>query len=123
MFEQATTNDPRSAYFDWALRAGIGLAFVVFGYYKFPSQPGSEWVKLFADIGAGQWFRYFTGVVEILGGMLVWIPRTAMAGLVLLAATMASAAFILIFVLGRPVHSIVSIAFCVALSLFWLSRR
>jgi hypothetical protein len=26
---------------------------------------GSEWVRLFQQIGIGQWFRYFTGVAPV----------------------------------------------------------
>src|ERR1035441_4275993 len=102
MFEQASSDVPRNVAADWALRGGIAVAFMVFGAEKFPSDGGSSWVKLFHEIGVGQWFRYFTGVVEVLGGVLVLIPRTVTAGLALLACTMASAALILTFVLGRP---------------------
>jgi len=121
MFEQANLRDPRSALIDWMLRGGIAAAFVLFGVEKFPAD--SEWVKLFQEIGFGQWFRIFTGVVEILGGVLVLIPWTATAGLALLACTMASAALILTFLLGRPGDSFVSGAFFIGLTLFWLSRR
>ena len=79
-------------------------------------------MKLFQEIGAGQWFRYFTGVVGVLGGVLVLIPWTVTMGLGLFACTMASAALILIFVPGRPGDSIVSIGFLIALAAFWRSR-
>jgi len=123
MFEQASLPEPRTAFGDWIVRGGIGLAFVYFGADKFPSDPGSEWVRLFQQIGAGQWFRYFTGVVEILGGVLVWIPWTTNLGLALLACTMASAALIVAFVIGRPAHSIISGAFFIGLSMYLLARR
>ncbi len=108
MFEQASVDQPRKVAVDWALRGGIALAFAVFGADKFPSAGSSSWVKLFGEIGFGQGFRYFTGVVEVLGGVLVLIPWTVTAGLALLACTMASAALILTLVLGRPGDSIVS---------------
>jgi hypothetical protein len=47
---------------------------------NFSSDPESHWVNLFQQIGAGPWFRYFTGVVEVLGGMLVLILRTVFIG-------------------------------------------
>jgi hypothetical protein len=62
-------------------------------------------------------------VVEILGAALVLIPRTARAGLALLAATMASAALILDFKIGRPGESIISTGFCIFLAAFWWIRR
>jgi uncharacterized membrane protein YphA (DoxX/SURF4 family) len=123
MFEQATSGEPRNVLGDWAVRGGIALAFVLFGADKFPSNPDSQWVKLFQQIGVGQWFRYFTGVVEILGAVLVLIPWTATAGLAILTCTMAGAFLILVFVVGRPADSIFSGALFIGLSTFWWSRR
>jgi putative oxidoreductase len=119
MFEQASTPGPRNAMGDWILRGGIALFFVWVGADKF----SAGWVGLFDEIGAGQWFRYFTGVVEILGGTLVLIPWAAAIGLALLACTMASAALILIFVIGRPADSLFSAAIFTALAVFWWNRR
>src|SRR5690348_3955158 len=76
---------------DWALRLAVAGLFVMFGAEKFPSHAGSEWVRIFQQIGLGQWFRIFTGAVEVAAGLLVLIPRTALAGLTLLAITMAGA--------------------------------
>lgn len=123
MFEQTNLAEPKSTLVDWILRGVVAAAFILFGIDKFPSGPQSEWVKLFQQIGAGQWFRHFTGIVEVLGGLLVLIPRTAMAGIALLACTMASAVFILVFVLGRPADCIVSGGFLIGLVAFWVSRR
>jgi uncharacterized membrane protein YphA (DoxX/SURF4 family) len=123
MFEQANLQAPRSAYVDWILRGAIAVAFVAIGAEKFPSNPDSQWVKLFQEIGAGQWFRYVTGVVETLGGVLVLIPWTVTAGLALLASTMAAAALIHVFVLGHAGDGIIPAAFCLALNAFWWSRR
>ena len=123
MFEQASLPRSRDVIGDWILRACIAAVFVLFGAEKFPSGPGSGWVTLFQNIGLGQWFRYFTGVVEILGGILVVIPGMATIGLALLAATMASAALILTFVLGRPADSIISGSFCAGLVAYWWHRR
>jgi uncharacterized membrane protein YphA (DoxX/SURF4 family) len=79
MFEDANLREPRSVLSDWILRGAISVVFVLFGAEKFPSNPGSPWVNLFQQIGAWQWFR-FTGVVEIVGGVLVLIPWTATVG-------------------------------------------
>ena len=123
MFEQASAPEARNALGDWILRGGIALVFVLFGMEKFPSGPESSWVKMFEQIGFGQWFRYFTGIVEVLGGVLVLIPRTATAGLALLACTMAGAACILIFIVGRPADSIFSGLFFIGLTAFGWVRR
>lgn len=100
---------------DWAVRGGVAVFFFVFGMEKFSSDPGSHWVKLFGQIGAGVWFRYFTGVVEVLGGLLVLIPRTVFIGLAVLACTMAGAVIILAFVVGQPGDSIFPGIFFMAL--------
>lgn len=123
MFEQATVREPRNVLGDWILRGCIAVVFVVFGAEKFSSGPEAPWVKLFQQIGFGQWFRYFTGVVEVLGGVLVLVPWTVTAGLALLACTMAAAALILVFVIGRPGDSIVSVGCFISLAAFWWSRR
>ena len=115
-------SEPRNPLGDWVMRGGVAVFFVVFGLEKFSPDPGSHWVKLFAQIGAGVWFRYFTGVVEVLGGLLVLIPRTALAGLAVLACTMAGAAVILAFVVGEPGSSVFPAIFFIALTAIGLIR-
>ncbi|MGH9481112.1 MAG: DoxX family protein [Terriglobales bacterium] len=87
---------------DWIARGAIALFFLMFGLDKFSSDPHSEWVEIFRKIGLGMWFRTFTGWVEIAGAALVLVPRMAMLGLTVLAATMAGAAAAWIFRLGEP---------------------
>jgi uncharacterized membrane protein YphA (DoxX/SURF4 family) len=120
MFEDAVARDSRSVLTDWLLRAGIAVAFAIFGAEKFTDP---SWVKIFGQIGFGQWFRYLTGVVEVLGGLLVLIPWTVAAGLALLVCTMGSAALIWAFVLGQAANGIIPGVFGVGLVLFWLNRR
>jgi hypothetical protein len=62
------------------------------------------------------WFRYRTSV-------LVLIPWTVTAGPALLACTMASAALILTFVLGRPADSVFSVLCSLFLTAFWWERN
>ena len=80
-----------------APRVGVGLAFVLIGASKFDGH--STWVALFQRIGAGAWFRYFTGAMQIAGGLLALAPRTAIVGLGLIACTMAGAVVVDLFVL------------------------
>jgi putative oxidoreductase len=122
MCEQALSRDSRSALTDWLLPGAIAVAFAMFGAEKF-TDSNHQWLKLFGQIGFGQWFRYFTGAVEMLGGALVLIPWTVTAGLAALSGTMASASLIWVFVLGQPANAIITGTFCVALTLFWLNRR
>ena len=119
MFDQASAPEPRNRMGDWILRGGVALFFISAGFDKFT--PG--WVRLFQEIGFGDWFRAFTGVVEILGGVLVLIPWTVTVGLALLGCTMGSAALLLIFVVGRPGDSVFSGAIFLALVFFWWNRH
>ena len=121
MFERAAAGEPRNPLGDWILRGAIALVFVYEGIDKFGADSG--WIRLFDQIGLGEWFRYFTGVVEVAGGVLVIMPWTVTAGLALLACTMASAALILAFVVGRPQDSVFSGALLIGLVLFWRGRR
>jgi hypothetical protein len=57
-------SEPRSAVPDLAVRVGVAGLFLALGLDKFSSSPNSHWVVIFEQIHAGQWFRYFTGVVE-----------------------------------------------------------
>ena len=121
MFEQASAGEQRNAIGDWALRGAIGLVFIGVGWEKFDAH--SMWPGFFEQVAIGQWFRYFTGIVEMLGGLLVLIPRTATIGLALLGSTMAAAGLIWIFVMHQPGNCVIPLAFFLGLGAFWFSRR
>src|SRR5215212_2338267 len=80
--------------------AAIGVLFIVIGYTKFNSDPSSEWVRIFEQIGIGQWFRVFTGMMQITGGVLMMPRKTRTIGAVMLGATMIGAAAVDVFVVG-----------------------
>jgi putative oxidoreductase len=82
--------------------AGIGLVFILIGYTKFNSDPASEWVRIFEQIGLGQWFRIVTGVMQIAGGVLMMPRRTRTIGAVMLGSTMLGAASVDVFIIGSP---------------------
>lgn len=91
----------------WVIRCGVAFIFVAFGIDKFDTRPNGEWVTIFARIGFGQWFRIFTGWVEITGGLLLLPPLTRRAGAALLGVTMLGAAIAHVTRLGDPVAAIV----------------
>ena len=122
MFEETAASQSRDKIGDWVLRGGIAMAFILFGLEKFPSGPDEPWVKFFDQVGIGQWFRYVTGVVEIVGGALIMIPPTVRSGLAILAATMAVASLIHIQ-LHHPANIIITGSLCIGLSAFWWARR
>lgn len=89
-----TTEGHRNTVIDFAelaLRFALGLGFIVLGNAKLTESPNSLWVKMFHQLGAGQWFQYFTGYMQIAGGLLMLIPRTYYVGAGLLACTMVGA--------------------------------
>jgi putative oxidoreductase len=105
---------------DWTFRGSVALAFVMFGMEKLT---GTSWVKLFADIGLGQWFRYFTGAVQVTGAALLLIPRTARVGAGFLACTMLGAMFVHVFVLGTGMFAIIpAILLSFAVAAGWKGR-
>lgn len=85
-------------YLSLGLRAVLTLAFVAAGGAKII---GVEMmVATFDTIGAGQWFRYVTGLVEIVGAVLLWLPGRQVIGAALLGGTMVGAVLTHWFILG-----------------------
>lgn len=74
------------------------MYFVMAGLDKFQSPP-NEWIGIFAQIGLGQWFRYFTGAVEIGGAILYFPTWTCPIGTAILGCTMLGAVIVRITVL------------------------
>ena len=85
----------------WVLRLAAAAVFVAVGVSKLESDP--FWVQMFAKIGLGDWFRYLTGVLQVIGGLLFLIPRAAYAAAALAGGTMAGAIVVHLFVLGTGV--------------------
>lgn len=93
----------------WAVRGLLALAFAAAGIAKLYGVP--MLVEEFEHIGLGQWFRYLTGTLEILGAVLIIIPLTVAFGAVLLCCIMVGAIFTHVFVVGgSPVPAIVLLA-------------
>jgi uncharacterized membrane protein YphA (DoxX/SURF4 family) len=57
-------------------------------------------VQMFDAIGVGQWFRYVTGSIEVIGALMLFVPRLTVFGALVLAATMAGAICAHLFVIG-----------------------
>lgn len=69
----------------WLPRIAVALAFGFIGLSKFRDP---MWIRVFARIGIGQWFRYLTGAMQIGGALLALVPRLALAGIAAIACTM-----------------------------------
>ncbi len=88
---------------DWVLRVGFALLFISVGSEKlFPGRT-SYWIPLFHKLGFGLWFMYFTGTLQVIGGLLLIVPKTALVGLILLGATMVGAVACHLFLLGTGI--------------------
>ncbi len=74
-------------------------------------------IALFEQIGLGQWFRYVTGGLEVLGAILLLVPTTAAMGAALLAPTMVGAMVTHLFIIGgSPVPALVLLLMTVAVA-------
>lgn len=85
-------------YLSIGLRALLALAFVAAGGAKLA---GAEMmVATYETIGIGQWFRYLTGIIEIVGAILLWLPNRQVVGAAILGATMVGAVLAHLLILG-----------------------
>jgi len=57
-------------------------------------------VALFEAIGIGQWFRYFTGIIEVASAVALLVPSFAVFGALALVATMIGAVITNLFIVG-----------------------
>ena len=82
----------------WLLQVAAAAIFLLAGSMKLSGAP--PMVALFGAIGIGQWFRYVTGGLEVLGAVALLVPRASGAGALLLAAVMVGAVATHLFVVG-----------------------
>lgn len=83
----------------------------------------SAMVDEFARIGIGQWFRYFTGVLEVGGAVGILIPAARFWGSLSIAGVMAGATIVNLAILHQPGTAGLTFALlAIALSLAWQWR-
>jgi putative oxidoreductase len=88
----------RSDALIWALRILLAVLFLYQGIDKFSER--QLWLRIFEEIGFGQWFRYFTGVVKISGGLMLLIPKATLVAVGLSVCTMIGALLVHVLVIG-----------------------
>ena len=82
----------------WTMQIGVAGMFFMAGGSKLS---GSEhMVQLFQALGLGQGFRYFTGVMEVGGAVLLLIPALSGLGAALLTGVMVGAVGTHVFLIG-----------------------
>lgn len=85
-------------YVSLGLRILLALVFIGAGGAKLIGI--DMMVATFDQIGLGQGFRYLTGIAEVAGAVLLWIPRRQIIGAALLGGTMVGAVLTHVFILG-----------------------
>ena len=103
----------------WVLRILVAGLFAFAGFMKLSGQP--MMVQEFGVVGLGDWFRIFTGLVEIVGAAAVLYPVTTAWGALLLLCVDVGAFFAQVTRLHQDwVHTIVIGA--VVTGLLYLTR-
>ena len=102
----------------WVLRVLLGLAFLTIGVAKLTGTLYT--VQTFEAFGWGQWFRYLTGLLDLAGALLVFVPRWTFYGALLLTCTVGLAT---VLSLRRPPDFWPALSLTLlAATLAWLTR-
>jgi putative oxidoreductase len=86
---QAEQESEHGLFTTHVVTLAVAFFFFVFGFEKLLG--AGHWVDLFRRLGLGEWFRYFTGAVQVTGAGLAVLRRTALVGVFLMACTMVGA--------------------------------
>ena len=73
----------------WAFQIIAAIVFLITGSEKLVCLDNA--VRMFGEIGMGQWFRYLAGLLEVAGAVLMLVPSFATAGAGMLAVVMVGA--------------------------------
>jgi uncharacterized membrane protein YphA (DoxX/SURF4 family) len=103
----------------WILQVAAAAMLGMAGFAKLTGAP--DMVALFDAVGVGQWFRYVTGSLEVLGAVLLLIPALAGVGALLLAGVMLGAVATHLFVIGGS--PAIPLVLLVALAAIAFARR
>lgn len=83
----------------WALQVILAVLFVMVGASKMAG--AQDMVKVFRDVGVGQWLRYVTGSLELAGAVLLLVPRLSALGGLVLTGVMTGAVLTCLFVIDQ----------------------
>src|SRR5882757_8711652 len=84
----------------WILAVFLAIVFTYAGGVKLIGVRAM--VQEFAQIGIGQWFRYFTGILEVSGAIGLLIPKYRFWAALQIAVVMAGATAVNIVILHLP---------------------
>jgi len=103
----------------WITQLVLAALFLFAGGSKLAGAP--KMVQLFAAIGWGQWFRYFTGTVELSAAVALLIPSAALFGAILLVMTMVGATIATLSLGQSPAPPLVLLLLAAAVA--WTRRN
>ncbi|HEU4948606.1 MAG TPA: DoxX family protein [Kribbella sp.] len=83
----------------WMVQLLLAAQFASAGVMKLSGSP--VMVDMFAEIGAGQWFRYLVGALELAGAIGLLVPRLCGLAALGLVGLLAGAIITNVFVLGE----------------------
>jgi putative oxidoreductase len=102
----------------WTLRIVLAGVFLLSATQKFIDDP--QYVDEFRKVSFGDWFRYFTGGLEVLGAGAMLFPRTTPWGAAILLMVTSGALIAQLTVLhGAWLHCVIIAA--PLLILIWLT--
>jgi putative oxidoreductase len=105
--------------FPLALRIIIAIILLQTLRFKFSAHPDS--VYIFTKVGLEPYGRIGTGIVELIAGVLLLIPKTAWAGAALTIGVLGGAIMMHLTTLGIEINNDGGILFMTALIVFILS--
>jgi putative oxidoreductase len=103
----------------WILYLFVAFVFLLVGGMKILSRP--VMVQEFSQVGLGQWFRYFTGALEVIGAVGLLVPKFSRWAALLLATVMVGALVAHATVLHSP-PTLAAILLVLTVSIAWLRR-
>jgi uncharacterized membrane protein YphA (DoxX/SURF4 family) len=112
----------------WILRIIPALILLQTLYFKFTAQPES--VRLFTEIGMEPWGRIGTGVLELIAGVLLLVPRFTGYGAILGLTMMTGALYFHLTKIGvnfggNPllfIYALITFVCCAALILIYRNQ-
>lgn len=105
----------------WILAVFLAIVFTYVGGIKLIG--ARAMFQEFAQIGIGQWFRYFTGILEVSGAIGRLVPKYRVWAALQIATVMAGATAVNIVILHQPsLARLTAVLMMLALVLVWLRR-
>ncbi len=99
----------------------LGILFIMAGGAKLMGQPSQ--VEHFVQWGYPVWFLYLTGIVEVGGGISLFIPKAQFYGIVVLSITMVGAAITHLRASEMDAFPVPVVLLCLLLILGWTMRK